>query len=1123
MAVQFIVGGSGTGKTTYMVNRMIEKSKKEPGKTILYILPEQANMAAEQDMVQNHPNGGTMDISILSFTRLSFQVFDELGIKTNDILDDYGKNILIMRVLKNIENELVIYKNMLDAPGFMDEIQAILSEFYQYQVTDAMLEQTIAKLNPDKSLYYKLKDLRLIYKEFKNAIQEKYMVAEQVLAMLKEVAAESSLLRGASVYFDGFHGFTPLQYSIIEELIKMDLDLYFSVTMDAAKVGANQIDENDLFFWSMQMMDKIRYLAGKHKILVAPSILLKDSYRVLEKSILRQFEQNLFQAPAIPCYGTNEEIEFGYASTQEKEIRYVAKKIKNYVMQEGYRYKDFAIVTGNVETYVDLIKHSMNQMEIPFFLDYSEPFVHNPVVEVVWLTFEMFHQKFSYQSVFAFLKTGITSLSKDEICQLENYVLKYGVKGYSWWNHPFHGNRKGLKYINRIREKFMTDLKDIAPLFIKETATVSEYIHALYDYMKIHRMAEKLHEQSIQFEKQGQIRESKLYSQVYEKWLMVLDKTMDLMGDELIERDTLSKLLIAGISKLKLGVIPSTLDQVVIGDMERTRLPEVKMVFVVGLNDGQIPVVRERTGLIRDKERKTLKDADMELAPNSMENLQIQQYYFYSQVTKAGEKIFFSYSKEDKKKTEKKPSFYWNKMLSVLPETKIKNIDEELNKMLPATGRETVDMLAQKMMEEDMEDGSLYKIVRSQYKTEFDRIIEGYLYQNQSGTLHKSIVHELYGDTMTNSVSKLETFSACCYQFFLKYGLKIKKRDEYKVESSNLGTILHGVMEQFFLSAKEKNIDVTTLSDERRDSIVEELTVAMAKEENETIFDSGFRKRHQLSMLIRVAKRSVENLCRHLQQGDMKPTYFEKEFSPEDKLSYIYFALEQDMKMQLKGIVDRVDIKETDDAVYFKVIDYKSGAKDIDYLKIYEGKQLQLVVYMSVMKELLERQYPDKQVIPTGMYYYHLQDLIVDAVKEEDAEKKRMENSRLTGLVNEDETCRILMDHKTGNVVPLRYKTDGSLYSQNKALVSGNELEQISTFVKKKMQEIGNEIVQGKIDMNPEKGEVTGPCNFCDYKNICRFEPGLGGNHYSIHANLDREEAKEKVTAKEDKQNEMDK
>lgn len=1111
MSLQFIIGGSGTGKTTYMYDQMIRQSMEPEHEPIIYILPEQSNMAAEQEMVLRHPKGGTMDISILSFTRLSFMVFDELGMKTNDILDDYGKNMMLRKVLLSVNDQLLFYRDCGNKPGFVEEIKSMISEFYQYQIQGSVMERILNALHHDTSLYYKMKDLQLIMNAFSMALEKEYMVAEQVLGLLKEVVGDSLILKNASVYFDGFSGFTPIQYGVIEELLKIGCHLYISISLDEGTIENNHYGDNELFSLCKKEYIKLCYLASQHQITVLPHVSLATNYRLQNRPSLYHLEQHLFRFPIVSYDGEVDGIYGVAVSTVEKEIAFVTRTIKYYVLEKGYQYRDFAIITNDMPGTMYDIRRYMEQMEIPCFLDCNVPLEHNPMLEAVWMLFEIYRTDFSYKSVFSFLKIGLLDIPMEDIYQLENYVIKYGVRGYHWWNKAFRGGVKGLKNINRIRTLFMNELSELSSVFLKSEALGREYIEAIYSFMVSHHMAEKLQNQSLVFERENLVWEADIYGQIYKKWLEVLDKTIDILGEEMIERDTLSKILATGISAMKLGVIPSTLDQVVVGDLERTRLQNIKILFVIGMNDGILPKISSDEGILSDRDRKLLQSMDVALAPDGIQNIFMQQYNFYLQVSQADEAVYFSYHKGDAKGAEQKPSYFLKRIFSMFPNLKIMNGEELYQDRVALTKGQMIADFANQMMAAKIQDASIYHMMEKHCRQEFQDIMSGYLYHNQPSFLNKDIIKALYGTNLTCTVSKLESFSRCAFAFFLQYGLRINKREEYKIENTNLGTILHEVMELFFSTIKKDGISLKDLTDEQRNRLVEKMTIDSAKKENETIFESDSRNKHQLDVLIRIAKRSVENLCRHIEKGDMEPAYFEKEFSDDDKLDYIRMALEDDMYMVLKGVVDRVDIKETDDAVYFKVIDYKSGNKDIDFSSVYEGKQLQLTVYMSAMKELLERQFPEKKVVPVGMYYYQFQDKIIDELEDDLIEKRRMENSRLTGLANADDTCRSLMDSMTGEVSPVRYKQNGELATNNNSLVSTEELQQISDFVRNKMIDIGEEIIHGQINMNPEKGEHACPCNYCDYKSICRFEPGLGGNHYRVEAKLDEKIARDKI------------
>lgn len=1123
MAVEFILGASGTGKTRYIYEKMIAQSEVEGHAPIWFVLPEQSNMAAEQDMVSLHPKGGTMEISIVSFTRMAFKVFDERNVHTYDILDDYGKSMLLMKVLKEHEKEFTYYGKMVGKPGFVEETKSMLSELYQYQITGKVLEDEIAGLSPEQSLYYKLSDMKIILTAFEEAMGNSYMVAEQLLSLLAETVGESELLKGAEIYFDGFTGFTPIQYQVIGALMKQAANLHFVFTMDGNLFGNNGYGENELFSLGKESVDTLCKLAEDNQVKVLPHVSLETNYRLQAVPELAYLERQLFRFPVKTYTAENPAIRVCEAVDAEEEIYYIAKTIKEYVLSGQYRYRDFAVVTGDMGQQADLWHMVMQQLEIPYFMDVNEVFVHNPVVEITNMVLDLFIRDFTYDSVFAFLKTGFFDISKDDIFLLENYALKYGVRGYSWWKNTFQTKQKGMGKINATRRRFMELLEPVSDIFSKPAAKAKEYLTALYEFVAAHDMAQKLQQQSEWFETQGMLREAKSYAQVYDKFIQVLDKTMDILGEEEISRETLREMLAAGMSEVRLGAIPSTLDQVVIGDMERTRFHYVKILFVAGANEGLLPGNSTRQGILADKDRRQLADHGIQLAPDSKKDIFVKQFYIYLQLTQASERLILSYRKTDEKGAELRPSYFMKRILQMYPQLVVESATDWIKNMLPSTKEELTKVFAGQLESEVQQDASVYQMMLKTQERRTRKMLDGYLYENRETVLDRSIARQLYGVHMVHSVSRLETYVGCAYRFFLQYGIKIAKRDEYQMESNNIGTILHAVMEDFFRMVQTGEINLGQISEQERNELVESLVRNAAMEENETIFDSSFRSRHQLDVLIRIAKRSIGHLCRHLEEGKMHPAYFEEKFSPEDKLTYTTMQLSDGVQMELTGFIDRVDITETEDAVYVKVLDYKSGAKDIDYVKMYEGKQLQLTVYMSVMLELLQRKYPDKKIIPTGMYYYHIYDPIIEEMEDSLIEQKRIESNRLTGLVNEDETCLELMDARTGSVTPVRYKKDGGFDSRNTALVSTEELEKISVFVRNKMMEIGDRISVGEIAMNPEKGELNSPCNYCDYRSVCRFEPGLGGNAYRIAPQLERKEAKQLILeGKEENEHAMD-
>lgn len=1111
MAIQFVLGAGGTGKTRYLCEKMINSSLEKDHKPIIFLLPEQSNMAAEQDMVRNHPNGGTMDISILSFARLAYELVDKENIYTGDILDDFGKSMLIMKVLKNHEKELSYYNSMIEKPGFIDEVKSIISEFYQYQINDVVTDTLLEKLTVDKSLYHKISDIKLIIRYFEEEMGKTYMVAEQLLSVVSEHIADSALLKGAEVYFDGFTGFTPAQYDIIEKMMKVCDNLYFSFTIDGDAVRDNAYSEHGLFAFVKQSVERIIKMAADNNITVLPHIELDNNYRFEGAGELLHLERNLFRFPVKKYSGVDDNgVKVVMAPDGEREIKCIGRLIQQYILENGYHYRDIAIITGNLEETSGEWQRIFLQMNIPCFIDINEPMRHNPIVDIITSFIDLFDKDYSYDSVFSFLKTGILKLDVRDIYALENHALKYGIRGGSQWKRSFDNKYKGSAKVEAARKTFMDSVSEYETVFSKSHTYAREYIETLYRFADDNNIGEMLWNEALEYEKQGELRKAKAYRGIYDKFISVLDKTMELFGDEDITRSVFKDILLTGIADMSLGVIPQALDQVIVGDVERTRFHHVKLLIAAGANEGVLPKLREGTGLITDKDREQIKSCDVVIGPDSKERFYISQYYMYMQLTQASKHLVISYRTSDDKGGELAPAYFIKWIKQMFPDKESESAEVILNNNKPMTRDDMLAEFAKVVAEEAFNDSSLYRILYDNDGKSVADIISGYLYMNQPGALNENIALRLYGRDMIHTVSKLETFSECEYKFFLQYGLKLAKREEYKIEVNHVGTILHEVMEKFFHSIKIGELTLP-ITEKVIDTKVKELTLDAANNINPTIFESSNRMEHQLKVMMRIAKRSVINLCRHLEQGEMKPSYFEKYFSPEDKLSYIHMALNDGVSMDIRGIIDRVDIKETEDSVYVKVIDYKSGEKDIDFVKIIDGKQLQLAVYMSVMLEYLGREYPGKKIIPTGMFYYRLADMIVEGDNEDKIQAERVKKSRLTGLANSDYECLEYMDHRTGLVTPVAYTAKGEFSSKNAHLTNTKELNAISAYTKDKMIEIGEKIIRGQIDMKPQKGSISSPCNYCDFRNVCQFEPGLGGNSYGFASQLTKDEARQAI------------
>ena len=1105
MSIQLVLGGSGAGKSYYMYQELIKNSLSHPEKKYFIVVPEQFTMQTQRDIVTMHPMHGTMNIDIVSFNRLAYRIFEELRIKPKQVLEDVGKSMLIRKLAGEQKEKLTVFGNAMDKQGMVEQIKSMLSEFYQYGITGEMLAKKIAKMDENNMLACKLKDMSVIYEAFEQYMKDNYIVAEQLLDLLGAVIGESKLLADSTIYFDGFTGFTPVQYQLIERLLPVAKKLVFTVTLDVRELAKETVKEHELFYLSKETIRKLTYLAKKTNVSIEEHVLFDDmaEKRFANTKEIAHLEKNLFRFPYEKWKETTKDIKIFALRNPRQEILFVARKIKSMVMSGEYEYKDIAVVTGDFEHAIHHFEEIMPKLSIPYFIDATESIKNNPYLETLRAVLDMVAQDFTYESVFRYLKSGMSDVKEDEVERLENYVLKKGIRGFSRWS-----KRISDQELDGIRRKFIKEVKQLRNDLQKKDGTVKDFVEGLYQFGIRIGVEDKLAAEAEAFERKNQLVQARAYSQIYEKVMYLFDKQVELLGEEKMSLSDFLHVMDAGLGTITLGVIPPSLDQILIGDIERTRLNHVKVLFFIGVNDGIIPSAGTGSGILTDYDREKLMEYEMELAPTKKADAYTQQFYLYLNMTKPQEKLFVTYRKLGDDNQALHPSYLIHRLESIFPNAAFFDESEMTDSLeqiyMPKdSAAYFIEQLKkylekQALAEDDLESlKSLLAIYKNEYSDLFEMMKDGIFYENTYDQLSTEIAQLLYGMEMENSISRLEKYAGCAYAFFLRYGLGIQERELFQVDTANIGTILHGAMEHFFHAMKEEKRDFKTLSDEERDGLMEAFVEQAANEENDAVFESSSRNQYLLKTLTRIGKRAAKTLHIQLLQGKMEPGFFEMKFQKEHNLACTNLLLNHHVKMHLNGIVDRVDLYEDAEHVYVKLIDYKSGEKDIDMTKLYYGTQIQLVVYMNVVVEFLQKQYPQKKVVPAGMFYYHLADPILQVEGKDDTEieAERLKTLKLTGLVNQEQDCISLMDQAPYQVLPISGLKDGSL-RKTSSVATTEQFEQIGAFVQNKMQELGNQMVEGDISIAPVKYGGHSPCEYCEYSGVCRFDTGAGKNQY---------------------------
>lgn len=1125
MSLQFIIGGSGAGKSTLIYEKIIEDSKKNPKRNYFIIVPDQFTMQTQMDLVTMTPCGGIMNIDVLSFSRLAHRIFEETGGNHKPVLDDTGKSLILRKIAGQLREKTSVIGSNLDKQGYIHEVKSAISEFMQYGIGQEELQQLIDYAKPKGSLYYKLQDLAVLYDGFKKYIKDHYITTEESMDILAGELYHSKLIQDSVIVFDGFTGFTPIQNKVIGVLMELCKQVILTLTME--NVDSNKgVKEQELFFLSQKTYQSLMKLADDKDITIEPIISLNDKpvRRFWNKGELAFLEQNLFRYPLLTYTEEQQDrIQIQKSMDIHEEVRNVCREINNLLKKTNCCYRNIAVISGDLSSYESEIEEEFKKYSIPFFMDKTRGILLNPFTEYIYSALDIIYHDFSYESVFRYLRSGLTDFKMEEIDDLENYVLELGIRGKKNWSRLFAGKTKAMKrktssedetvlnelnFLNELREQFMTQLTPLLIFSAKKEQQVKTYIENVYKFIVENKVSDKLDAYEALFIEQEDYTRAKEYGQIYRLIMELFDQIMDLIGEESMNIRDFTDILDAGFNEIEVGSIPQSVDRVIVGDMERTRLKPVKYLFFMGLNDGFIPKSSTKGGIISDMEREFLAESDLELAPSPRQQMYIQKFYLYLNMTKPSEKLFLSYSSMNAEGNANRPSYLISIMEQMFPgavkKTAKKSILEHVFNIY-----EIKDCFCSLLRR--YADGCILDYERKEFITllsflheeetekEFmmEKINQAFNMQKEK-SLDQMVASVLYGQTLLSSISRMEQYASCAYAYFLQYGVSLKEREQYGFEDRDIGTIFHGVLEYFSQKLLERNYTWLDFPKEEGEKMVTEALEEVSINYSDALLFDNALNRYTLTRMKRILTRAVNTISYQLSKGHYVPESYEVSFSVQETLEDIDVSLNEKEKMKLVGRIDRLDTYEDDEHVYVKVVDYKSGNKDFNLAAFYHGLQLQLVVYLNEAMKVTAKKHPEKEVVPAALLYYRVADPLVDGeedMSEEAINQKVRQELRTRGIVNSDTSVIQNLDTsetKKSDCIPVEYKMDGS-FTSNSSIMSPQDMKLISDFASYKLKDMGSKICKGKIPINPVTQGTKDACTYCQYKEVCGFDERLAG------------------------------
>ena len=1099
MGLRIIYGKPGSGKSQFCFSEIAKLIDKKG--SIFIITPEQFSFTAERKLMEAVNKNAVINAEVITLTRMAYRVLNDIGGEIKQSLSKCGKAMLVYSILNK-------YKKELEFLGKSDEnidlVIRTITEFKKHGITINNLKDEMEKTQ-DAYLKTKLSDMILLYENFENKIVDNYIDDTDLLTILAKHLDEVEFIKNSIIYIDEFAGFTHQEYEIIKGLIKHAKQVNITICVDNLNPAINP--DTDIYYSNKITLYKLIDLVNENNFKLEEPVFLKDQYRFKTKE-LKHLANNIYEIQSTKYEENVENIRLFLAKNPYSEIENIAKEIKKLVRDKKIRYKDISIITKNIDTYASLVRAIFKQYEIPVFIDEKRDLNQNIIIQYVLSILEILVRNFSSESVFSYIKLGFCEIDEDEIFKLENYCNKWGIK-QNKWKKDFNieaedkSKKQEVERLNELRKQIIMPLIELKES-IKKEKTAINITKSLYEFIQNQKIEEKVISRISKLEEEKNIDLANEYKSSYQVLIEILDEIVLIFNEEKISLDNYSKILKIGLKNSGLGKIPGTQDQVTFGDVNRSRSHKVQNIFIIGLNDGSFPSINKDEGFFNDLDREELKQDGIELAKGTLEQLYEDNFNIYKAFTTAENQLYLSYVSTDSESKSLRPSILINKIKKMFP--KLIEKSDVINKEYDLFNKEvTYEELIEnidKIRNGESIDKIWYEIYnyyksQNEWKEKLFEDLEGLRYSNLPNQIKKANIDKLYGNKLNTSVSQLERYRSCPFSYYLQYGLKLKEKEELKIQSFNTGSFMHETIDEFFEYVREEQILLTQIEEDKIKEIVSQIIDKNLNLSKNYIFTATAKYKVLVKRLKRIVSKALKYIIETLIYSDFDIEGTEIEFNKKGKYPPIVLELDNGKKVEITGKIDRIDTADSDDGKYLRIIDYKSSSKNIDLNEVYAGLQIQLLTYTDAICKA-------EDIMPAGVFYFSLLEQMIKAdkkVSDEEIENMIRKNFRMKGLILADVKIIKMNDNtlKTGSskIVPAAITQSGTVNEKWTNGVNKEQFKILQDYIDKTIKDISKEILSGKIDLKPYNKKGKTPCEYCSYKSICGFNTKQNGNQYN--------------------------
>ena len=1074
-----LLGRAGTGKTTRVLETMARRGEKCPQ---LLIVPEQHSHDMERRLCAQGGSAVSLHAEVLSFTRLASRVFSEWGGAAEPVLDAGGRLLLMDTALKAVAGELKVYARPSRRPQFLSQLAATVDECKAAGITSAaLLEVSRGSEGESRDKFY---DLSLILGAYEAYTAQRGADPRDRLTRLAAALEEHPWGAGREIYLDSFTDFTFQERRVLELLLAQARSVTVALTCDGL-AG----EEGDVFAPARRTARRLLDLAARRGVEARVEILTPGSTWAVPA--LRQVEEHLFDPVISPVPGAPGGVELYRGATPYTEVERAAAALARLVREEGYRWRDMAVTARSMETYGPLIERIFPRYGLPVFLSRMDDVLQKPVLTLVTAAVEAVAGDYRYEDLFRCLKTGLAGLTMDEVDRLENYALKWDLRGSRWsqsapWDmHPEgYGrpwrdrDRQTVEELDALRRRAVAPLEKLRRT---KNKTGEGLALALYGYMEEVDLAARLEERTAALLAEGRAVQAAEYGQLWDILCNALEQCALLLGDTPMDWEEFSRLLKLVLSQYQVGSIPVSLDRVTAGEMPRLAHKHCKVLYILGCDDSQLPAAVPSPGLMNDDDRKVLASFGLESAPRLSDKLWREMTIAYETCALPSERLILSYPAAGEGGEERRPAFLVKKLRTLFPDLPLldeRGLEEDFRLTAPRPALEVAGGHPGAGEALKALPGYAPLVERMERAASLER-----------GSLTRPSVEALYGRRVPMSASRMDKYKSCHFSYFMEFGLKAKARKPAGFQAPEYGTFVHYVLEHVLRERQGDEIPTR----QQVSAVVERYV----KEELGGLAGETPRFRYLFRRLEKTVYAVVENVCQELARSDFRPIAFELGFGAGKDLPPVELTA-GGVTVAVSGFVDRVDGWEKDGKLYLRVVDYKTGRKSFDLTDVWNGLGLQMLLYLFTLKEEGKELF-GRDILPAGVLYLPARDALVAGSRTMTEEERRAEvdkQLKRKGLVLSEPDVLAAMEHAEGQprFLPVKVsKTTGAVSGE--ALVTAERLGRLEKHTHRILEDIAKEIAAGNIAADPFwRGEQQNACRWCDYADACQFREGVGGD-----------------------------